>query len=386
LAESRNLLLFGASTRAAAFSALRAGLQPWCADLFADADLCRACPVIRVPGAVYPHAFLELCRQDLAGPWMYTGGLENWRLLVEVMASSRPLWGNGEGALALARSPAFVATLLHDEGLPHPTVWLRVEQVPRMGRWLVKPLKSAGGTGIRPWERSPTRQYRDKPVYFQEFIEGEAVAAVFLGTGKGAGLLGLTRQLVGERWLHARPYHYCGSIGPRPLPARLRAALERLGNVLGKGCRLRGVFGVDCILRGDVPWPVEVNPRFPASVEVLEYATGLAALPLHAGVFDPTFVAPVASSPASGSAVVGKAILFARESLTFPEDGPWMAALRSPVPFADLPSFADIPKAGIRIEAGQPILTLFARADSEPACQDALRETTARLDHWLFRR
>ena len=34
--ESNRLLLFGASTRAAAFSALRAGLKPWCVDLFAD--------------------------------------------------------------------------------------------------------------------------------------------------------------------------------------------------------------------------------------------------------------------------------------------------------------------------------------------------------------
>ena len=31
------LILAGAITRAAAFSAIRAGLRPWCVDLFADA-------------------------------------------------------------------------------------------------------------------------------------------------------------------------------------------------------------------------------------------------------------------------------------------------------------------------------------------------------------
>jgi uncharacterized protein len=383
VAEPRNLILFGASTRAAAFSALRAGLQPWCADLFADADLRRSCPVIRVPGSVYPQAFLEMCRQDLPGPWLYTGGLENWRLLVEEMARFRPLWGNGEGPLALARSPAFVASLLQDAGLPCPAVWMRKEQVPRTGRWLVKPLKGAGGAGIRAWDGSRAPPSRGQEVYFQEFVAGEAAAAVCLGTGKGAQLLGLTRQLVGEPWLHARPFHYCGSIGPLPLSASLQDALVRLGDVLGKGCRLRGLFGVDGIVRDEVPWPVEVNPRYTASVEVLEYATGFAALGLHAAVFEPTFAAPVTPSPPG---VVGKAILFARAGLTFPDDGPWTPVLRSPAPPTELPPFADIPNAGDRIASGGPILTFFARADSETACREALRETAAHLDRWLFER
>ena len=39
---------------------------------------------------------------------------------------------------------------------------------------------------------------------------------------------------------------------------------------------LRGVFGVDFILHDGSPCVVEVNPRYPASVEVLEHATGKA--------------------------------------------------------------------------------------------------------------
>jgi len=36
--DEAQVLIVGASARAAAFSALRAGLRPWCADLFADLD------------------------------------------------------------------------------------------------------------------------------------------------------------------------------------------------------------------------------------------------------------------------------------------------------------------------------------------------------------
>src|SRR5665213_1637961 len=70
------IMIFGTSVRAAAFSASRAGLSPWCADLFADSDLRRHCPAVRLPGR-YPLGFLDLVSRDWPGPWMYTGGLEN---------------------------------------------------------------------------------------------------------------------------------------------------------------------------------------------------------------------------------------------------------------------------------------------------------------------
>ena len=65
-----SLLIFGASVRAAAFSALRAGLQPWCADLFADADLRARCPTIRVPAEVYPDGFLHHMTCEVPGAGM----------------------------------------------------------------------------------------------------------------------------------------------------------------------------------------------------------------------------------------------------------------------------------------------------------------------------
>ena len=48
-----DLVIIGASARAAAFSAHRAGMRPWCVDLFGDADLARRFPVRRVALADY---------------------------------------------------------------------------------------------------------------------------------------------------------------------------------------------------------------------------------------------------------------------------------------------------------------------------------------------
>jgi predicted ATP-grasp superfamily ATP-dependent carboligase len=141
---------------------------------------------------------------------------------------------------------------------------------------------------------------------------------------------------------------------------------------------------VDCVLQDGVPYPVEINPRYTASVEVLEYATGLAALPLHRRVFDPKAVVPKAAPVSKG--FVGKAILFAQAPLIFPSDGPWLPTLQIRSPIEELPAFADIPSAGERIEAGRPILTFFASADSPAGCLDSLRQTARTLDHWLFSR
>ncbi len=50
------LMILGASTRAAAQSAVRAGFQPVCADHFADEDLFEVAEVLPLSG--YPHGLL----------------------------------------------------------------------------------------------------------------------------------------------------------------------------------------------------------------------------------------------------------------------------------------------------------------------------------------
>jgi predicted ATP-grasp superfamily ATP-dependent carboligase len=380
---AEHLLIFGASARAAAYSALRACLRPWCADLFADADLQVRCPAMRLPGR-YPHAFLDLAATDLPGPWMYTGGLENWPALVGRMARRRPLWGNGEGELVHARHPGLVKAALDRAGLPAPAVGFERGLLAPRGRWLVKPLRSGGGRGVHFLNERPAADGHGVPVYYQEYIDGEPCSLLYAGDGKRAWCLGLTHQLVGAAWLHAGPFQYCGSVGPLDLGAVRRPAPEQLGNVVVAGCGLRGLFGIDGVLRDSTFWPVEINPRYTASVEVLEHATGLSALAWHRRAFVEEKGAwpPAPTRPIRG--YVGKAVLFARTELTFPADGPWRDVLRSPPPVTELPTFADFPTAGEVISADHPVLTLFARGESVAACEAELRSAAADLDRRLF--
>jgi uncharacterized protein len=225
-----------------------------------------------------------------------------------------------------------------------------------------------------------------KRCYWQERLEGEPVAALYVGGGDGtSSLLGVTRQLVGEPWLHARPFRYCGSIGPLPLTATASLAFTRLGQALAQEFSLRGLFGVDCILCDDVPWPLEVNPRFPASAELFDLNCDRLVMVEHARAF--LHSKPLDErSESCGSTRWAKAILYARQRLNFPTDGPWLANLRDPLRFDAEPWFADIPAAGTAVDAGQPIMTFFNRGGSPEDCEQRLRQTAGDLDRWLFER
>ncbi len=246
--------------------------------------------------------------------------------------------------------------------------------------WLVKPRQSAGGSRIRFWRGEPIAPTH----YCQEWIEGEPCSALFCGQRDGNSLfLGATRQLIGVPWLRAGGFRYCGNIGPVPLPEELRTPAPN-GAVLTEACALRGFFGVDFMLQGDVPWLIEVNPRLTAGLEVLERAAGRSFFSFHRAAFMPSGCP--ADAPAFGQdAVCGKAILFAKAPLLFPDDGPWLASLCQPWASDDKAAFADIPMPKYRIEKGQPILTLLARASNPAQCLELLR-TQARnraLSLWL---
>jgi predicted ATP-grasp superfamily ATP-dependent carboligase len=377
-----NLLILGASVRAAAFSALRAGLVPWGADLFSDTDLIASCPCVRLAAPDYPDGFLQVLRNAPAASWMYTGALENRPALIRTLSRLRPLWGNDCQVVRKVRSPFAVEHWLCDHNIPCPRHQRPGALLAPDCRWLVKPLTSAGGRGIGFCPRASATP-RSGKVYFQEFIEGDSCAAVYVGDGRDAVLLGVTRQLLGESWLNAAPFHYCGSVGPLPLSDGTHSAFDRLGQVLAAGFQLRGVFGVDCILRDGVPYPVEINPRYTASVEVVEYATGLRSLALHRDGLAGWRQQPKASPLTK---IVGKAILFARQAVVFPASGPWRHSWQLGRSIQEMPAFADIPQVGVRTEPRQPLLTFFAQADSVPACVAELRQIARDLDRWLRRR
>ncbi|MDY3553232.1 ATP-grasp domain-containing protein [Gemmata sp. JC717] len=333
----------------------------WTIDQFADRDLTRVAGTWAIcPPDGYPDAIPELAKQFPPGPVLYTGGLENHPHVVAELMKTRELWGNPPDVLARVRDPFVLFPLLNDAGFRTPQLVPRGAPCPTAGRWLRKPRASGGGIGIRFAEPGEAAS----PLHdFQEWVEGTPLSAVFGGTT----LLGVTEQLIGEPWLHAEPFAYCGTVGPRTVPPLVTTRCLHLGRSLVGSVGVCGHWGVDFLL-ADRACAVEINPRYAASVEVLEHAAGCSA-------FRPWL--PGRTGP---ERVVGKAIYYAPHAVTFPSAGPWDADLAGAFDPWRLPGYADIPDPGSAIRPGWPVLTFFAAGRTPAEVRERLKSRAAELD------
>lgn len=371
------LLIVGASARAAAFSGCRAGFFVSTIDLFADADLQARCQAEVF--ANYPRSLIRQARSCAPSPWMYTGGLENHPAVVDRLARERPLLGNLGRVLRAVRDPTALRHFLSQAGFDMPEVATSPAGLPRDGSWLVKPLRSSGGHGIEPWLGQALSTERHS--YWQARVEGASHAALYLATHDGAELIGITQQWVGARCCHAAPFHYCGSIGPVRLAESTEQQLRRLGTALVEHFGMRGLFGVDLVVRGEQAFAIEINPRYPASAEVLERALGLSLVAEHARACgeelpsNPSDLSPRAELPISG-----KCILFAERALEVTQRfQELLGSHNAHACDALAPLVADIPSIGCHIADGWPVVTLLADGRSHDEVQRELTQRAAEL-------
>ena len=375
-----SLHIVGASARAAAQSAHRAGFDVATVDLFADADLREFASTTIVRR--YPHGLFAAMNKLPPGPWMYTGALENYPTLVDRLANSRVLLGNAGRCLRGIREPTLFTEALHSADLPYAACRTAQDAPPTDGSWLIKPRRSGGGTGISPWTgRLPART---EDGYFQARIAGQPVAAVFVGNSKQSVLLGVTQQIVGAAWTHAGEFQYSGSVGPLALPPSLVSLCREIGEVLCRRFGLSGLFGVDAILTDTRIVPVEINPRFPSSVEIIERASSWSAVQLHVEACRQRRL-PNASELAANphdQRLHGKAILYAPRHLRIEQaTHDMLMQCRGDALQADA---ADIPIAGCEILEKRPVLTIFAEGTSRDDVVTQLKEGAANTYDALF--
>ncbi len=356
-----DVLILGASARAAIHSARRAGLTPHAADLFADRDATAYATVRCCDLADYPDGLERLADAFPPMPWLYTGGLENHPDLVDRIAAKRPLLGNAGEVLRKVRGEAAFEEM-RDRITGIPQVVTNGAADPNV-KWLRKSYGSSGGLGVA-WATDLTPR---AGTYLQEFILGRVYSSAFFGGTNATTYAGVTEQFVGANWLHAMPFHYAGSIGPYPYSEEFDWETQEKCGRTDSWRELRLPWGLDLVDGNGCLHLIDVNPRYTASMEVLEHATGRCALD---GV--------QRRDPIPG--IVGKAVYYAPHALRFPE----VAAIERAIEVAAdpwaLPEYADIPAVGSVIDAGQPVLSFFERAADAEACRAALKRRAAELD------
>jgi predicted ATP-grasp superfamily ATP-dependent carboligase len=371
MADSRSVLIAGVSVRALAESAARAGYAVTAVDAFGDLDLEQAAArVITVPRRFSADRAVRAAAGAACDATAYASGFENHPRAVAKLRGLGPLWGNRPEVLGRVRDPLRLARTLVERGFPAPRV--RVARPPRIAdtRWLLKPRASGGGHGIASWRPVPRGRRRlPRTMYLQERIPGLAGSIVFVADGRRSVPLGLSRALWGERCFGSSGFRYSGSIlaGPGELPLAPAVALAA---AVTDAFGLVGVNGIDFIARDSRVYALEVNPRYTASMELVERAYGLSIFDVHARACAgalPSF--DLAAALASQRAVSGKAIVYARRITTIPDSRGWLAAT----------DVRDIPRPGQVIARGRPVCTVFAEARNHETCLERLAGRAAAL-------
>jgi hypothetical protein len=378
-----DVLIAGLSSRAIADSAVRAGFAVTTIDAFADLDLHPAVRGLSLPrdfGIGFNAQAAACAASDLPGEAaVYASNFENYPDAVRTLASGRVLWGNLPVALRRVRDPQTLVDTFRLRGIPAPAVRMRDSNDPNdpndsndPNDWLAKPLSSGGGHGVRRW--TGTRVPRD--CYLQQRVEGVPGSLVFAAAGGRSVPLGVSRQLIGDRAFGADGYRYCGNILAPAGDAQfgrdeaLVDAASAIAHAVTEVFELVGLNGIDFIADDGVPHPIEVNPRWCASMELVEHVYGVSMFGIHAAacvagtlpVFD-------LSKARERVPAVGKAIVFARGDVEVGDTKMWL----------DDPTVRDIPHPGERIADGRPICTVLAEGADATACYDALVRRASRV-------
>lgn len=365
------VLIAGVSTRAAAESAVRAGLAVTAMDAFGDLDHPPGVGCVSLPRdlgqAFTPAAAARAARSVPVDAVAYLSSFENHPAAVRALSRGRVLWGNTPAVLRRVRDPLVLAAALRRRGF----------QVPRVSRdppadvrrsWLAKPVASGGGHRVRPWRpgmRLPPR------AYVQQRVEGTSCSILFVAAAGRGTLLAMTRQLVGEAAFGASGFRYCGSIlrAPQSYDTRELALSRALVDAVAEEFALVGVGSVDYIGRDGVPYPIEVNPRWTASMELVERAAGGSVFATHrAACVSGTLPPPEACGEVAGR-TFGKAVVFARTAVVAGDTRGWLAD----------PCVRDVPRPGERLAAGSPVCTVLAEGRDDAACHAALVQAAARV-------
>jgi predicted ATP-grasp superfamily ATP-dependent carboligase len=317
------LILLGASVRAAAQSARRAGISVIGVDLFGDTDTIAACdrfvrleaigdlpgllsslppaPVMQVGGLTGGHGLLA----DgglFAGEGLLADAANRQRVLGPSPQLGRKL-GDPRVLAEIARNsglsfPCTIRTPCHPADTPRPESrqagiagQANATEMPLSLRWLRKDPHQSGGLGVR-WagegrnldeatpDASPRTSDPEQSEILsdyggsridevrQQWIAGRSYGVSFLGDGESSWMLGICRSVFCRRG--RLPFVYAGSTGPTAVGQRLAESFGQLGQCL-TDMGVRGLFGADVIVdRLGRGWLLEINPRWTASSELVE--------------------------------------------------------------------------------------------------------------------
>lgn len=356
---SGRVLIAGFATRHVAQSAYRAGYSVCAVDHFCDQDLTWYTEDrLRFDDLdELPHAVEQMCGRHRFNMIVLTSGAED-------MPSDVPVCGTPAEKTRSFLDKLITQHFFEDLGVPVPPL-LPEGEYPAF----VKPRRGAGGwrnamvrsrAELLEWEKL----YPGVPYIRQRIVEGVPASVCCVADGGSARAVASNEQIL--RNAKGAEFGFTGSVTPcsHPLAGEMIRQAERIA--AASGCA--GTVGIDFILTDEVT-AIEVNPRFQATVDTVESATGCNLFRLHVdacrGTLPPTMQEP-------GRFAVRR-ILFADRDFTIEKDLKKLS-----------PTVADIPWPGTSLEEGQAIVSVFGSGESRTAALNDLDKNITTVRQYLW--
>lgn len=284
-------------------------------------------------------------------------GFERRPEIVDEIARRFPLAGNRAEAIRRVKSPERFAADCAALVIPHPEI--RRLPPPDPENWLAKTAGAAGGTHIH----SAAGLEADPGRYFQRLVPGDNVSALFIGDGKAAQIIGFSRQFSSPK--PDAPYRYGGALRLQRFDRRHAALIGGWLTGLTRRIGLKGLCSAD-LIRSDGSYQLlEINPRPGATLDIFDsHEAPLMDAHLNASRGEPYALPRFNDNMASMIAYTNRPVDHF-PAIAWPD---WTADRQS---------------AGTRLDAGDPVCTVFARGPNAAATRRNLDIQLRDLQrHW----
>lgn len=268
-------LIIARSGRALAASAKRAGYKVCVADCFADADtkdVSESVHRLQFTNNGFIEAELLTHVQKVISHHpnikLITGsGFESSPGIIQSLNELAPVISNTKETIDAVKNPSRFFNMLNNQKICHPE--FSFSKPDDTKKYVIKKKAGIGGEHVN-W----ADQYEfeiGSTHYFQEYISGVPASALFLANGAQASIIGFNQQLISDEFADM-PFLYQGAIRLEQDSVVNRNDVEHIVNVISKEAGLKGLCGLDYIVKpGNEIVVLEINPRPPSTFELYEF-------------------------------------------------------------------------------------------------------------------
>jgi len=397
--DKHPVALFGASCRAAAQSAKRAGanrIYAW--DDFLDADLAYVASVAPLSDWEKDQTGSPIDLHDCC--MVLCGGMENKPELVDRLIQLGARCGANGDALAELRSCENWKRWAEASKIAWPTTFGPFDSASpeiatlntndqQKDTWLIKPAQGAGGIHVRPlsnhhsFEATDAGQSKSSQWLVQQYIEGKSIGVSYCSDRVGTQVVGIARGIDARELEAPLPFIYRGNIAAIAVTQQVEERLRAFGDYVAKQTGLLGLWQADFQLDSEGKlWLLEINPRWSASMELHETLQGVSWMKKHLKILrspEEVFVHDTDQRRVSDGQIA-KGVIYAPRDLHVSDDQlarlwqtRWDGTLgglqNAPFRVADIPQ--PVPD-GLAIPEGMPIATVLCWSRQSEASESVL--------------